>query len=272
MNDELIRKSKVSILKSYGENFTEKEYITNPAIGREEEIKQLVLILLTPEKSAILTGKPGVGKTAIVEGLAYRIQLGNVPDALKGYQIIKVNTSALLGTDPDTGNAWNQTGDIPYDPTMTCFTLTETEWTFDIRQSVYTFRLYQKYKNADLKDISEINEDESRLTRIPKHISKDLKRYFSVIFSPKMALVVANKGIIKMSFFQDHISCVFCGDISDIENDLLSILSIYTNKLYVCTKESVFEHSMNYHKEKIFSAKDAMNAGKFFDSCYSQPL
>ena len=105
MDDKIIRKSKVSILKSYGENFTEKEYITNPAIGREEEIKQLVLILLTPEKSAILTGKPGVGKTAIVEGLAYRIQLGNVPDALKGYQIIKVNTSALLGTDPDTGES-----------------------------------------------------------------------------------------------------------------------------------------------------------------------
>lgn len=124
--------------------------------------------------------------------------------------------------------------------------------------TIYKF-IYQKYKNADLKDISEINEDESRLTRIPKHISKDLKRYFSVIFSPKMALVVANKGIIKMSFFQDHISCVFCGDISDIENDLLSILSIYTNKLYVCTKESVFEHSMNYHKEKIFSASSPMN-------------
>lgn len=102
MNDE-IRKSKISILKSYGENFTEKEYITNPAIGREEEIKQLALILLTPEKSAILIGKPGVGKTAIVEGFAYRIQIGNVPDALKTYQVIKVNTSALLGMDPDTG-------------------------------------------------------------------------------------------------------------------------------------------------------------------------
>ena len=104
MNDE-IRKSKISILKSYGENFTEKEYITNPAIGREEEIKQLVLILLTPEKSAILIGKPGVGKTAIVEGFAYRIQIGNVPDALKTYQVIKVNTSALLGMDPDTGES-----------------------------------------------------------------------------------------------------------------------------------------------------------------------
>ena len=78
MNNE-IRKSKISILKSYGENFTKKEYITNPAIGREEEIKQLALILLTPEKSAILIGKPGVGKTAIVEGFAYRIQIGNVP-------------------------------------------------------------------------------------------------------------------------------------------------------------------------------------------------
>ena len=104
MNNE-IRKSKISILKSYGENFTKKEYITNPAIGREEEIKQLALILLTPEKSAILIGKPGVGKTAIVEGFAYRIQIGNVPDALKDYQVIKVNTSALLGVDPETGES-----------------------------------------------------------------------------------------------------------------------------------------------------------------------
>ena len=100
-----IRKSKVSILKSYGENFTEKEYITNPAIGREEEIKQLALILLTPEKSAILIGKPGVGKTAIVEGFAYRIQIGNIPDALKDYQVIKINTAALLGIDPETGES-----------------------------------------------------------------------------------------------------------------------------------------------------------------------
>jgi len=60
---------------------------------------------LTPEKSAILTGKPGVGKTALVEGLAYRIQIGNVPKSLADYQIIKVNTSALMGIDPDTGDS-----------------------------------------------------------------------------------------------------------------------------------------------------------------------
>ena len=77
-----------SILKRYGENYTDKEYITNPAIGRDEQIKELLLVLLTPEKSAVLVGKPGVGKTAIVEGLAYRIQRGEVPDLLKGYKII----------------------------------------------------------------------------------------------------------------------------------------------------------------------------------------
>ncbi len=106
MNEEFdIKKKRISILETYGENFTKNAYITNPAIGRDEQIKQLVLILLTPDKSAILTGKPGVGKTAIVEGLAYRIQIGNVPDVLKDYTIIKVNTSALLGVDPVTGES-----------------------------------------------------------------------------------------------------------------------------------------------------------------------
>ena len=110
MNDTLnkefdVKEKRISILDTYGENFQNKEYYTNPAIGRDEQIKQLILILLTPDKSAILTGKPGVGKTATVEGLAWKIQKGEVPDKLKGYQVIKVNTSALLGVDPVTGES-----------------------------------------------------------------------------------------------------------------------------------------------------------------------
>lgn len=104
-----IKDKRISILDNYGVNFQEVQYITNPAIGRDEQIKQLVLILLTPEKSAVLVGKPGVGKTAIVEGLAYRIQKGLVPDILKNYQVIKINTSALLGVDPITGESKVQT-------------------------------------------------------------------------------------------------------------------------------------------------------------------
>ena len=89
-----------SVLDRYGTDVTKEEYVTNPAIGRDKQIKELILILLTPEKSAILIGKPGIGKTAIVEGLAYRIQKDDVPDALKGYTIINIKTASLLGTMP----------------------------------------------------------------------------------------------------------------------------------------------------------------------------
>ena len=100
-----VKKNRISILELYGENFQEKDYITDPAIGRDIQIKQMILILLTPDKSVVLVGKPGVGKTATVEGLAYRIQKGDVPDKLKDYQVIRVNTSALMGVDPATGEA-----------------------------------------------------------------------------------------------------------------------------------------------------------------------
>ena len=85
-----------SILERFSDNLTDVKYITNPAIARDEEIKKLILVLLTPEKSAVLVGKPGIGKTAIVEGLAYRIQRHEVPNALDGYNIYRVNTTALL--------------------------------------------------------------------------------------------------------------------------------------------------------------------------------
>ena len=93
-----------SILARYADEMTANKYITDPAIARDEEIKNLVLVLLTPEKSALLVGKPGIGKTAIVEGLAFRIQYGVVPNVLKGYKIFRVNTTALLGNDNDGDN------------------------------------------------------------------------------------------------------------------------------------------------------------------------
>ena len=99
-----MQENEYSIINRYGDNFTSKTYITNPEIGREEELKKLILVLLTPDKSAILTGKPGIGKTAIVEGLAYKIQKDEVPDALKGYEIVKIDTQALVGTVKDTGD------------------------------------------------------------------------------------------------------------------------------------------------------------------------
>ena len=86
-----------SILERYGENLTQNKYIVNPAVARDKELKELVMVLLTPEKSACLVGKPGIGKTAIVEGLAYRMQLGDMPNALKGYSVYKISTPSLVG-------------------------------------------------------------------------------------------------------------------------------------------------------------------------------
>lgn len=103
MNEE-----KKSMLERYGDDLTAKEYITDPAIARDDEIKQVILTLLTPEKSALLVGKPGIGKTAIVEGLAYRIKNGLVPDALKNWSLIKVNITSLIGSTNSGGQIENR--------------------------------------------------------------------------------------------------------------------------------------------------------------------
>lgn len=99
---------KISMIERYGEDLTKKEYITDPAIARDKEIKDCMLILLTPEKSALLVGKAGIGKTAIVEGIAYRIQKGLVPNALIGWSIIKINITSLIGETQSEGQTENR--------------------------------------------------------------------------------------------------------------------------------------------------------------------
>ena len=97
-NDELEETNGFSILKNYSDELVSKNYVTNPAIARDEEIKKMILILLSPEKSVVLTGKAGIGKTAIVEGLSYKIKNKDVPNALLNSKVYKINTSSLLGT------------------------------------------------------------------------------------------------------------------------------------------------------------------------------
>ena len=99
---------KISMIERYGENLTAKTYITDPAIASENEIKECMLILMTPEKSALLVGKAGIGKTAIVEGIAYRIQKGMVPNALLGWTIIKINITSLIGETQSEGQTENR--------------------------------------------------------------------------------------------------------------------------------------------------------------------
>lgn len=90
---------KEDVLVKFNINYeflTDKKYITNPAIDCDSEINNLELALLMPTKSAILVGPPGVGKTAIVEGLSYLIQTKQVPIALQDKRILKINASSLI--------------------------------------------------------------------------------------------------------------------------------------------------------------------------------
>lgn len=90
---------KYEILEKYGRNLTEEaeEGKLDPVIGREEEIRRLTQILSRRTKNnPILIGEPGVGKTAIVEGLARRIVEGDAPKSLENKDIIELNIGSMV--------------------------------------------------------------------------------------------------------------------------------------------------------------------------------
>ena len=86
-------------LEQFGRNLIEevKKGKMDPVIGRDEEIRNVIRILSRKTKNnPVLIGEPGVGKTAIVEGLAQRIVKGDVPEGLKDRQIFELDMSALI--------------------------------------------------------------------------------------------------------------------------------------------------------------------------------
>lgn len=91
--------SATKALKAYTTNLNEQvnKKAIDPVIGRNEELEQLALALGRRSKSnAILVGAPGVGKTAVVEGLAYGIVNGTVPPFLKDYTVYSLDITAML--------------------------------------------------------------------------------------------------------------------------------------------------------------------------------
>ena len=93
-NDEL-----KDVLEKYGRDITKNvmDNKVDPVIGRDEEIRNVVRILSRKSKNnPVLIGEPGVGKTAIVEGLAERIVKGDIPSSLKGKTIWELDLGALV--------------------------------------------------------------------------------------------------------------------------------------------------------------------------------
>ncbi len=98
VTNKKIDMSETPNLDKYGEDLTNMPYLKDPSVGRKQELERIMKILLYPErdKSVIITGVAGCGKTALVKGLAYRIQKGDVPAPLKDLKIISIDTATMV--------------------------------------------------------------------------------------------------------------------------------------------------------------------------------
>src|SRR5439155_24852320 len=86
-------------LQRYGRDLTEdaRNGKLDPVIGRDEEIRRVIQVLSRRTKNnPVLIGEPGVGKTAIVEGLAKRIVEGDVPDGLRDKRLVSLDIGSMV--------------------------------------------------------------------------------------------------------------------------------------------------------------------------------
>ncbi len=91
--------AKMNVLKKYCRDLTElaRQQKIDPVIGRDEEIRRVIQVLSRRTKNnPVLIGEPGVGKTAIAEGLAQRIYIGDVPEGLKNKRLLVLDLGALI--------------------------------------------------------------------------------------------------------------------------------------------------------------------------------
>jgi len=97
--DDKNPEDKYNALKRYGRQLNEEARLgkLDPVIGREDEIRRVLQVLSRRTKNnPVLIGEPGVGKTAIVEGIAHRIVSGDIPESLKTKQVITLDLGALV--------------------------------------------------------------------------------------------------------------------------------------------------------------------------------
>ena len=191
-NNESGRKSNSLVLDQFGRNLTQaaKDGKLDPVVGREKEIERIMQVLSRrPKNNPVLIGEPGVGKTAVVEGLALDIVNGKVPEILKDKQLYSLDMGSLVAGSRYRGDfeerlkkvlkEINQRGDIILfiDEIHTIVGAGAAEGAIDAASL-----LKPKLARGELQTIGATTLDEYR-----KHIEKDaaLERRFQPVQVPE---------------------------------------------------------------------------------------
>jgi len=100
--NRILSNKELEELETVGKVLTNRAYVVSPAIGRDKELKNLMITLAQEKKLPIVVGESGVGKTALVEELAYRINTGQVPKFLQNKVILEITASQIAAD----GSTW----------------------------------------------------------------------------------------------------------------------------------------------------------------------
>lgn len=112
-NKEAQKMTNARLLEQFGQDMVEMAGSMEPVIGRQKEIDAVIGVLCRKNKNnPALIGEPGVGKTAIVEGLAQRMAAGNVPDQLFGKRLISIDIASLIAGTKYRGEFEERVRDI----------------------------------------------------------------------------------------------------------------------------------------------------------------
>lgn len=159
--------------EKYGKILNNKNYIVAPTIGREKELKNLMITLAQDKKRPLIVGESGVGKTSIVDELAYRIRTGQVPGFLQGKIIVEITPGDLVAGCEFVGR---------FEENMTkvmklCERLDAIVFIDEIH-TIYGTGASLK-KNNDMAAMLKLYIDRSNLKVIGTTTEKEYEKYFS---------------------------------------------------------------------------------------------
>lgn len=255
----------VKKFEKYGNVLNVKKYLTPPTIGRERELKNVMITLAQDKKSPIIVGESGVGKSAIVDELAYRIQIGEVPSFLQGRIIVEVCPSEIVSGCKYVGQFEQNMKNL----IKLCEEYNAILFIDEIR-SIYGVGTTEKNDN-DMASIIKYYIDRSDLKMIGTTTENEYNKYFSInVLKRRFDKIVIKEPdervlyqiidkVIEDYSYKNQILFKY----ENIKYEIINILLTYTNNKY-----RVYKDKVNNPDLVISIIDKAYALAKIYDSEY----